>query len=71
MSNVQDNKNAKGLSGFPALLTIEQVCGELAISRGTLWRLVKAGDIKSVRFSKRCVRFSHDELTSYIERKMA
>jgi|GEM_PF-2062444 len=59
-------KSVQTLQEFPLLLTGEQVCGELAISRVTLWRLVKAGDIKSVRLGRRCIRFSRDELRAYL-----
>jgi len=50
------------------LLTTQQVCEELNISRVSLWRLTKDGQLKTVRLGRRCVRISRDELRAFVGR---
>jgi len=57
--------------GMPLLLTCEQVCGELGVSRVTLWRLIKTGKIKSIRVSRRCIRIASEELRAFLDRAKA
>ncbi|MGD0654657.1 MAG: helix-turn-helix domain-containing protein [Thermoguttaceae bacterium] len=50
------------------LLTPRQTAESLQISERQLWRLEKAGEIKSARIGKRIVRFSPDALRAFIGR---
>jgi len=49
--------------GEPILLSQEEVAHRLAISRTTLWRLVKAGDLEAIHIGSRAliVKKSLDE----------
>jgi excisionase family DNA binding protein len=50
------------------LLTPRQAAESLQISERQLWRLEKAGDIRSTRIGKRIVRFSPEALRDFIDR---
>lgn len=49
------------------LLTVQDVLGWLNISRTTLWRLVKNGEIGTVRVGKQ-IRFKRDHVEAYIRK---
>lgn len=49
------------------LLTIKEVCSNLAISRSKLYELIRAHQIRTVRIGKRGVRVSELELARFIE----
>jgi excisionase family DNA binding protein len=50
------------------LLTPRQAAESLQISERQLWRLEKAGEIRSTRIGKRVVRFSPEFLREFIDR---
>jgi excisionase family DNA binding protein len=50
------------------LLTPKQASESLQISERQLWRLEKAGELRSTRIGKRVVRFSRDSLQEFIDR---
>jgi predicted DNA-binding transcriptional regulator AlpA len=50
----------------PLLWTPRQTARALHISEKNLWLLSKAGDIPTVRFGKRNVRYSPSDLTAWI-----
>jgi excisionase family DNA binding protein len=56
-----------GLKSPTLLLTPRQAAASLQISERQLWRLEKAGEIKSARIGKRIVRFSPDALRNFID----
>ena len=62
---------SKTFQVLPMLLTSEQVCRELGVSRVTLWRLIRDGELKSIRVGRRCVRIARDELTAFVGRAQA
>jgi excisionase family DNA binding protein len=49
------------------LLTPQQAAESLQISERQLWRLEKAGAIRSTRIGKRIVRFTPDALRAFID----
>lgn len=51
------------------VLTAKETCSFLRISRTTLWRLRKRGEIKGFNVGSQ-VFFTDDEIKSYIERQM-
>lgn len=51
------------------VLTAKETCSFLRISRTTLWRLRKKGEIKGFNVGAQ-VFFTDDEIKSYIERQM-
>lgn len=51
-----------------AVQTIAELCAELRISRTTAWRLIKSGDIASVRLGKRLVRVLRASVADYLAR---
>jgi excisionase family DNA binding protein len=57
---------AQLLNDLPPLLTMEQLCGLLAVNRRTVERRVAAGDIPALRLSKRAVRFRRDSIAAYL-----
>ncbi len=48
------------------LLTTDQVCRMLQISRVTLYRLVKKGEIEQLHLTPRTVRFSEKEIIRFV-----
>lgn len=48
------------------LLTINETCALAAISRATIYRLIKAGALKPVKIG-RSVRIPDDELDAFLE----
>ncbi len=49
------------------LLTTNEACTSLGISRVTLWRLVRDGKLATIRFSRRGVRISSADIATFIE----
>jgi excisionase family DNA binding protein len=52
----------------PLLMTYEQVCIALAVSRPTLEARVRAGHLRPTRIGYRTVRFSRADVDAYIAR---
>lgn len=52
---------------LPYLLTAQQVCEVLQISRMTLLRVEKAGKIKSTIVGRKCKRFHIPDIEEYIK----
>ncbi len=52
------------------LLTQSQVCDHLQISRTTLWRMRKSGEIRGIRDGRR-VMYIEAELVAYLESRRA
>ncbi len=50
------------------LLTILEVAEQLAVSRKTVWRMIKRGELRVVRFSRRLMRVRLSELGAIIRR---
>jgi excisionase family DNA binding protein len=50
------------------MLTPEDVCGRLSISRDTLHRLVKSRSIAVTRITPKCLRFEEEEIERYVTR---
>ncbi|MGH3827282.1 MAG: helix-turn-helix domain-containing protein [Pseudonocardiaceae bacterium] len=57
-------------AGLLTLLTVEQAAQRLAISRTTMYALLKAGQVNSVRIG-RLRRIPAEELTDYTARLIA
>ena len=51
----------------PQLFTAEQAATFLGMSERSFWKLVAAGRISAVRFSKRMVRFNRADLLKLCE----
>jgi excisionase family DNA binding protein len=49
------------------LLTVNEIADRLAISRDTVYRLVRSGDLHTVRVGER-LRFRPPEIDAYLER---
>ena len=52
-------------------LTYEEVAAELRVSRRTVERWVEAGSLPAVRFGRRILRISRDDLVGFIDRAKA
>ena len=59
--------NASSASSLRPLLTINATCAVLDISRPTLYRLMKAGQLRSVRVGTR-PRFRPEDIEAYLKR---
>jgi excisionase family DNA binding protein len=55
------------LRGGPELLTVADLARNLGVSRWTVYRLVRSGDIKAVRVGER-IRFRPADVDAYLER---
>lgn len=42
----------------------------LAVSKSTIWRMVKSGVIKKYNIFEYCVRFNYDEVMAYAKDRM-
>jgi excisionase family DNA binding protein len=51
----------------PALLTVNEVARVLAISRDSVYRLVRSGALPSVRVGER-LRFRPEQIEAYLDR---
>jgi excisionase family DNA binding protein len=49
------------------LLTVAEVCQLLSVSKQTLYRLLRAGELRPSRVGDR-LRFSQDDVRAYLER---
>jgi excisionase family DNA binding protein len=56
------------MSNTAQVLRPKTVCLRLEISRSTLHRLVKAGELKTVKLSSRCVGILQADIEAYLER---
>lgn len=50
------------------LLTVQEAADWLTISRPTLWRMIRRGEIPVVRIARRTTRLRLTDLVNYIER---
>jgi excisionase family DNA binding protein len=50
-------------------LTVNQLAGRLAISRDTVYRLVRAGKLPTVRVGER-IRFRSEDVDAYLDREI-
>ena len=50
------------------LLTVEEAADWLTISKPTLWRIIRRGDIPVVRIARRSLRIKMTDLENYIEK---
>ena len=50
------------------LVTVEEATGWLAISKSTLWRMIRRGEIPVVKMARRTIRLKLTDLENYIER---
>ncbi len=57
-------------SGSKILLTVEEGCDRLSVSRTTMFALLKAGDIRSVKIGK-ARRIVADSLHEFVNTKLA
>jgi excisionase family DNA binding protein len=53
----------------PQLLTVEEVISRLAVSRATLYRLVRAGELRALKIG-RVTRFRASDVQAFIERRV-
>jgi excisionase family DNA binding protein len=56
-----------GTTTLSPLLTVNAVCGLLAVSRQTLYRLIHAGELNPTRVGER-LRFEPADVRTYLER---
>ena len=52
------------------LLTVKETCKLLKISRPTLLRLIKSGEIKGFKIGKRVWKIQRSEVYNYISQKV-
>ncbi len=57
------------LDGEPLLLTLRQAAALLAVSTRTIQRLIKAGELRTVSFGRRCTRVVYADLAALVELK--
>lgn len=50
------------------LLTVEEAAEWLTISKPTLWRLIRSGEIPVVKMARRTIRLKLTDLENYIEK---
>jgi len=50
------------------LLTVEEAAEWLTISKPTLWRLIRSGEIPVVKIARRTIRLKLTDLENYIEK---
>jgi excisionase family DNA binding protein len=55
---------------FMRLLTTDEACDYLGISRLKLWKLRQAGQIRAQKLGYRTLRYSMRELDRYLARKL-
>jgi excisionase family DNA binding protein len=61
--------NKKPKPDIPRYLTVEEVADQFRVSRMTVYRMAKSGELPAVRFG-RSYRISEQELNAYIARSM-
>lgn len=50
------------------LLTVEEAADWLVISKPTLWRMIRRGEIPVVKISQRTIRIKLTDIEDYIEK---
>ena len=50
------------------LLTVEEAAEWLTISKPTIWRMIRRGEIPVVKIAKRSIRIKLTDLENYIEK---
>ena len=50
------------------LLTVQEAADWLTISKPTLWRMIRRGEIPVVRIARRTIRLRLTDLENYIEK---
>ena len=50
------------------LLTVEEAADWLAISKPTLWRMIRRGEIPVVKIARRTIRIKLTDVENYIEK---
>jgi len=50
------------------LLTVEEAADWLAISKPTLWRMIRRGEIPVVKIAQRTIRIKFTDVENYIEK---
>lgn len=58
------------MSNTAQVLRPKKACLMLAVSRSTLYRLVKAGELKTVKLSERAVGILESDLVAYLGRSL-
>src|SRR5690348_7499225 len=64
-----DHSDIDALDGEPLLLTFRQAAAVLAVSSRTVQRLVKAGELRTISFGRRCTRVVYADLVVLMELK--
>jgi len=49
------------------LLTVEEVAEKLRLSQRTVYRLIEAGKLKTIKISRKAYRISEKELTIFLK----
>lgn len=50
------------------LLTVDEAAKMLAISKPTLWRMIRAGELPVVKIAKRNTRIKQSDIEAYVSR---
>lgn len=50
------------------LLTVEEAADWLTISKPTLWRMIRGGEIPVVKIARRTIRIKLSDVENYIEK---
>ena len=50
----------------PMLLRVSEVCSMLGMSRSSIYREIKSGNLKAFKVTPKSVRISQDEINRYI-----
>jgi excisionase family DNA binding protein len=50
----------------PMLLRVSEVCSMLGMSRSSIYREIKSGNLKAFKVTPKSVRISQDEINRYV-----
>jgi excisionase family DNA binding protein len=67
MERIATTSSSQDRTALEGLLTVGGVCELLNVSRQTLYRVIRAGELIPIRVSK-SPRFAPDEVRRYLER---
>ena len=67
MSHLGTTEYASVRTPLEPLLTVTAVCGLLGISKQTVYRLIRAGELRPTRVGDR-LRFEPDDVRAFVER---